>query len=308
MMLCRAVLALAVVSSLAAQTSSRNVALLSQFFPNDRFNDVWGFVDPPTGREFALLLSRQGTYFVETTDPVHPVQRGFVAGSLSGWSPSTWRDARTYGHYAYVVTEGGGGMQVIDIADPDNPVFVRTHRPSGLAWGNTHNISIDLETGKLYVVGTAGGMHIFDVAANPTTPPLVASYTTEYVHDVQVREGIAYLSEINRGFLRALDVRNLPAMPLLGVAGYVAAHQSWPSEDGDFVAACQEAVGGAVTFFDVSNLGQIRQLSRYGFPSNPYETSIHNAECQMNCCRSSQHRWVGKFRIQNKYQIFGYML
>ncbi|MCC6783638.1 MAG: choice-of-anchor B family protein [Planctomycetes bacterium] len=260
----------------SAQTTSRNVTLLANFFPNDRFSDIWGYVDHATGREYALLLSRQGTYVVETTNPTSPVQRGYIAGSLSGWSPSAWRDARTYGQYAYVVTEGGGGMQVINLANPNSPAFVRTHRPAGVNWGNTHNISIDLATGKLYVVGTSGGMHIFDVAANPTNPPYVGSYTAEYVHDVQVREGVAFLSEINRGFLRLLDVRNLPAMPQLGVIGYGAAHQAWPSPDGDYVAGASEAVGGYVGIFDVTNYASIRQVARYNFPTNPYETSVHN--------------------------------
>ncbi|MBI5849643.1 MAG: choice-of-anchor B family protein [Planctomycetes bacterium] len=273
---CLVLAALGLCAASHAPVQSRNVTLLANFLPNDRFNDIWGYVDPGTGREFALLLSRQGTYVVETTDPTNPVQRGYIAGSLSGWSTSTWRDARTYGRYAYVVTEGGGGMQVIDLGNPLSPVFVRTHRPAGVTWGNTHNISIDLSTGKLYVVGTAGGMHIFDVAANPTNPPRVATYTTEYVHDVQVRDGTAFLSEINRSFLRLLDVRNLPAMPQVGLVGYGAAHQSWPSPDGDFVAAASEAVGGYVAFFDTTRLPQMQVLSTYLFPANPYETSVHN--------------------------------
>lgn len=233
---------------------------------------------------------------METTNPTSPVQRGYIAGSLSGWSPSAWRDARTYGQYTYVVTEGGGGMQVINLANPNSPVFVRTHRPGGVNWGNTHNISIDLATGKLYVVGTAGGMHIFDVAANPTNPPYVGSYTAEYVHDVQVREGVAFLSEINRGFLRLLDVRNLPAMPHLGVIGYGAAHQAWPSPDGDYVAGASEAVGGYVGIFDVTNYASIRQVARFNFPSNPYRPACTTCSTAITSSLRLVPGWLRRVR------------
>ena len=87
--------ALAVGAAAAAQ--GHNVSLVGQFSPSDSFNDIWGYVDPASGREFALLGSRQGTYFVETTNPAQPVQKGYFPASLSGWSVSTWRDLRTYG-------------------------------------------------------------------------------------------------------------------------------------------------------------------------------------------------------------------
>ena len=259
-----------------AQVQSRNVTLLANFLPNDRFANIWGYVDPATGRELALLLGRQATYVVETTNPQNPVLRGTFPASLSGWSPSTWREGRTYGRYAYIVTEGGGGAQILDLGNPSSPTYVRTFRPAGISWGNTHTVSVDLQARKLYALGTSGGTHIFDLSVNPTNPTFVASYTAEYVHDAQAQDGTLYLSEINRGVLRLLDVRNLPAMPQVGLVGFPAAHEAWPSPDNDFVAAAMEAVGGYVGFFDLTRLPQMPVLSTYSFPANPYETSVHN--------------------------------
>ncbi len=254
-----------------------NVSLIGQYTPNDAFNDIWGYVDPATGREFALLGSRQGTYVVETTNPAQPVQKGYFPASLSNWSASTWRDIRTYGSYAYVVTEGGGGMQILDLSNPDNPSFVRTFRPGGVVWNNTHNVSIDLETGLLFAVGTSRGAHIFDLSQNPTNPPYVGSYTAEYVHDLQVQDGIAIASEINRGTCRLLDINNLPVTPTIGAGGLISAHQAWPSDDGTVVACAAEAIGGFVRVFDVRN-PQVRVLihADYQASLNPNSTSVHN--------------------------------
>jgi choice-of-anchor B domain-containing protein len=276
--------ALLLAAGLGAQ--ARNVTLLGRFQPNDAFNDVWGHVDPATGREFALVGSRQGTYVVETTDPTQPIQRGYFPAALSGWSPSTWRDIRTFGSYAYVVTEGGGGMQILDLSDPANPAFVRTFRPSGVSWGNTHNVSVDLETGMLYAVGTARGTHIFDLNANPTDPRHVTSYTAEYVHDLQVKAGRAYLSEINRNVLRVLDVTNLPALPTLAAAGMISSHQAWPSDDDTLVAGASEAIGGLVTIYDTTNPTRMTSLASFNAASAAYSTSVHNVflkERLMHC-------------------------
>lgn len=50
-MLLRSALATLLACAVAsAQTTSRNVTLLANFFPNDRFSDIWGYVDPrPVG-------------------------------------------------------------------------------------------------------------------------------------------------------------------------------------------------------------------------------------------------------------------
>lgn len=272
---CSAALAI-IAGAVMSQTTSHNVALLSTFAPIDTFSDIWGYAEPGTGREMALLTSRQGTYFVETTDPVHPVQRGYISAAASGWSPSTWRDARTFGHYAYIVTEGGGGMQIVDLAVFNSPQLVRTFRPAGINWSNTHNVSVDLKTGQLWALGTSGGAHVFDLNTNPTNPSYIGSYTAEYVHDLQSQDGVAYVSEINRGFLRLLDVRALPAMPQIGAVGLTAQHQAWPSWDDTFVASAQEAIGGVVTIFRTSTPGQLPQLSQYVFPANPLSSSVHN--------------------------------
>ncbi len=39
-------------------------------------NDIWGWADPMTGREYALMGMTDGTAFVDVTDPDNPAVLG----------------------------------------------------------------------------------------------------------------------------------------------------------------------------------------------------------------------------------------
>mmetsp|Transcript_2069 Transcript_2069/g.3114 ORF Transcript_2069/g.3114 Transcript_2069/m.3114 type:complete len:224 (-) Transcript_2069:14-685(-) len=80
-------------------------------------NDIWGWADPASGREFALIGVQRGTAFVEITDPYNPVYKGALKtrGNEQD-SGNFWRDVKTYGHFALIVSEiEGHGMQVFDL-------------------------------------------------------------------------------------------------------------------------------------------------------------------------------------------------
>ncbi|MBI5361561.1 MAG: hypothetical protein HZA53_00175, partial [Planctomycetes bacterium] len=76
-------------------------------------NSCFGYTSP-SGREYALMGLSTGTAVVEITQPGNPVIVAQVPGPVS-----LWRDVRTYSTYAYAVSEGGGGIQVIDLANVD---------------------------------------------------------------------------------------------------------------------------------------------------------------------------------------------
>jgi choice-of-anchor B domain-containing protein len=59
-----------------------------------RINDIWGWTDGTTGREYALVGRSDGTAFVDVTDPVNPVFLGLLPshGLGSGKSsPAEWK-------------------------------------------------------------------------------------------------------------------------------------------------------------------------------------------------------------------------
>ncbi|HEY8470514.1 MAG TPA: choice-of-anchor B family protein, partial [Longimicrobiales bacterium] len=81
-----------------------------------RLNDVWGWTDPETGKEYAIVGRMDGTSFVDISDPTKPIFVGDLPKTAA--SPgSTWRDIKVYKDHAFIVADGAGphGMQVFDL-------------------------------------------------------------------------------------------------------------------------------------------------------------------------------------------------
>lgn len=77
----------------------------------DKTNDVWGWTDPETCREIAILGMASGTAFVDVTDPTNNVYLGKLPAH--GGVSSDWRGIKTYKNHAFIVSEyGKHGMQV----------------------------------------------------------------------------------------------------------------------------------------------------------------------------------------------------
>ncbi len=76
-------------------------------------NDIWGWTDPNTGVEYALIGLRNGTAFVDLSDPLVPVLIGLLPTHTFN---SSWRDIKVYQNHAYIVSEADNhGMQVFDL-------------------------------------------------------------------------------------------------------------------------------------------------------------------------------------------------
>lgn len=161
-------------------------------FEAGRGNDIWGWRDDSSGREFAVVGLDNGTAFVEVSGD-EPIYLGKLPTATSS---STWRDVKVFGDYAYIVSEAPGhGMQVFDlrrllsVANPPQN-FSDNGRYTNI--GNAHNVVINENTAFAYPVGTArgdafnGGVHFVDIQ-NPNSPVGVGGYGTNgYTHDAQV--------------------------------------------------------------------------------------------------------------------------
>ncbi len=254
---------LAAAPFVAAQTS-KNAQLLARFDPTSSYNDIWGY-ESATG-EYAILGGRNGTYFVDCSNPSQPVQLAFFASNSGGsnWSNSTWRDMKVFGNYAYVVTEGGAGMKIFDMTNPTNPQFVKMWGTG--TWTNAHNIAMDFQNGIAYVCGTRSGMHIIDVKTDPINPTLITTFRTPYIHDLSVQDNIGYLSDQNGNRLLLIDVSNLPSTSSLSstpLQGRSVSHNTWPTADGTICATTNESSGGPTAFYDVSNKLNPQLLSTF---------------------------------------------
>ena len=119
-------------------------------------NDIWGWTDPLTGKEFAIMGLTNGTAFVDISDPVNPVYYGHLPPP-AGVSNSSWRDIKVYADHAFIGSEAvGSGMQVFDLTIlRDGPSlvdgFVETAHYTGFS--TSHNIVVNEDTGFAYGVG-----------------------------------------------------------------------------------------------------------------------------------------------------------
>ncbi len=239
-------------------------------------NDLWGWTDPETGRDFAIMGRTTGTTFVEITNPLEPE----VVGTLPSHSVSSlWRDVKVYDSYAYVVSEAvGSGLQVFDlrrlVAQKDRPFVFDEDGWLG-AFSTTHNLMINEDTGFAYAAGTnncSGGLHMVSLA-DPTAPVSAGCFSADgYTHDVQCvtysgpdadHQGSEVCFASNEDTLTIVDVTDKANPQQISRTGYVGsgyAHQGWLSDDQVYFVADDEldelsGAGNTRTFvWDVSDL------------------------------------------------------
>ncbi|MDH3223223.1 MAG: choice-of-anchor B family protein [Gemmatimonadota bacterium] len=160
-----------------------------------RVNDNWGWTDPETGREYALIGRNDGTSFLDITDPTNPRLLGDLPKTPETPRSQLWRDIKTFKNYAFIVADGAGahGMQVFDLTRlrsvPDAPV---KFEPDLLYRGegnnvveSSHNIIINEETGFAFLTSRGcAGMHMVDIN-EPLSPEFVGCSEPGPTHDAQ---------------------------------------------------------------------------------------------------------------------------
>jgi choice-of-anchor B domain-containing protein len=165
-----------------------NISLYAHISPEDlggqQVNDIWGWVDPETSKEYALVGLTDGVSFVDVTKPNEPIVVGkldesdfplkyssfgledFPACNLGLGSTTTakavvqgtaWRDMKVFNDHMFVVSDGQiHGMQVFDLTR------LRSFEGSFMQFkedalykklGNAHNIAINEASGYAYAIG-----------------------------------------------------------------------------------------------------------------------------------------------------------
>ncbi|HEX5633842.1 MAG TPA: choice-of-anchor B family protein, partial [Gemmatimonadales bacterium] len=224
-------------------------------------NDIWGWTDPQTNREYALLGRMDGTSFVDVTDPANPRYLGDLP-MHQGANPNFWRDIKVYKDHAFIVADGSGphGMQVFDLTQLRDvqgaPVtFAETAHYDRIA--SAHNIAINEETGYAYPIGANGGgetcggaLHMIDIR-DPRAPkfagcfadPTTGNQRTGYTHDTQCvtykgpdtrytgREICFNSSETAVGIADVTDKASPKALSTASYPNVAYTHQGWLSED-----------------------------------------------------------------------------
>lgn len=256
-------------------------------------NDIWGWTDVETGKEYALMGVDNGTVFVDITDASNLVYLGKLPTATVS---SSWRDIKVYGNYAYIVSEARDhGVQIFNLLklrDTTNApyIFAEDGRYTGI--GNAHNIVINEDTGYAYPVGTAlgdqynGGVHFLNLE-NPITPSLSGGWGENgYTHDAQVitynGPDMDFLgSEIfvgaNEDRIVVVDVSNKEApieIATLSYSNVEYTHQGWFTDDhrffivGDEVDEVRFGFNTRTLIFDMADLNNPVLHDTYQGPTN----------------------------------------
>jgi len=226
-----------------------------------RTSGMWGWTDPVTGKEYALVGRQDGAAFVDISNPSEPVYVGQVLRT-DGSPPTSWREIKVYKDHAFIVSDAAGahGIQIFDLTR------LREFKGTPITFSpdtrydrvnSVHNIVINEESGFAYAVGSSsggetcgGGLHMIDVR-EPKNPRFAGCFAdaatgragTGYTHDAQCvtykgpdadYRGREICLSANETALSIQDVTNKQSPRVISRASYPNVgytHQGWLTED-----------------------------------------------------------------------------
>jgi len=224
--------------------------------PWERVSDLWGWADPETGREYALVGRSGGAAIVDVTDPAAPRYRGVVPAN-----PSGTRDLKVYADHLFLTGHRARdhGLAVLyptRLREP--PADPAEFQPDAVYRGiaSAHNLGMDAESGFAFAVGASGvgetcggGLHMVDVR-DPGSPVFAGCFADTVgviapgrTHDVQCvvyrgpddrYRGRQVCFASNESLLRIVDITEKQAPSVVGAASHPGAayiHQGWLTDD-----------------------------------------------------------------------------
>jgi plastocyanin len=257
--------------------------------------DLWVF-EGVDGLDYAYTgtMSAATMYAWDVTDPANPVITDSV--EVDGRRANDVK-INADASLAIITSEGASnrrnGFTILDISEPAHP-RVLTHFTEGLT-GGVHNVWIEGDIVYAVHNGT-NAVHIVDIS-NPLNPRNVGRWQVERegrsLHDVMVKDGLAYVSYWNDGLL-VLDVGagiegGTPTEPALvsqltyrtdwGGELYGNTHHAIRYRNyvflSDEIFGCSECVNGPrgyVHVIDVTDIGRPHEVAMYRVP----EAGAHN--------------------------------
>jgi len=315
------------VGNVSSGFACQSVSLLSHLSLNSltptsaRGNDVWGFTDLNTGREYAFMGLENGVAVVDITDPQAPEQVGAGSGSAT-----TWRDIKVYQlfdpaaqrwrAFAYATADAvPDPLMVLDLSGLPNGVedvdFASDYRAAHNEYLVNADYSFGLaQTSETPVLGIAGsnlnaGNHRLYSLANPRSPALLSVSTGGYAHDLasfpvrdarknnqcvnaQSQPFCQVLADFNENTLDVWDITNPTSPQKLATHPYVNAsyvHSGWWSEDGRYVFVqdeLDERNVGLNTTIRVFDLTDLRAPVQAGSWVGPTRAIDHNGYVKGN--------------------------
>jgi choice-of-anchor B domain-containing protein len=267
-------------------------------------NSVWGWTDPQSGKEYAVVGRNDGTSFVDVSDPENPVYLGDLP-KTEGSPGTTWREIKVIKDHAVIVSDNADehGMQVFDLTrlrDVRGAPVTFTPDVTYDRIQSAHNVAVNEESGFAYATGASGGddtcgggLHMIDMR-DPKNPQFAGCFAdpstgrskTGYSHDVQCvmyrgpdpdYQGREICFGSNETALSIADVTDKQNPVAISVAEYPNVgytHQTWLTEDQRYMVMDDELdeMFGLVEhtrtlFWDVSDLDDPILIVEYFNPN-----------------------------------------
>ncbi len=256
------------VQSLQAQVFEYNTIQKGQWNgAGEAYSDVWGYA--ANGREYAIIGSARYIYFFDVTDPANIR----LVDQFGPYTSTSWREFKTYGHYAYAVTDGpdAGGLRIFDLQNlPDTVVQVRQ---TTAFFGKCHMPFIDEANGRLYCAGTDtrnNGIIVLDLSVRPDSPSLIINQAMPrgYIHDVYVKNNVMYASHIYSGYISQYNCSGSSCTGELSTyqtTGYN--HSSFMNADQTYLINAIETAGHPLWYFPINGDGTINGTNIKKFKS-----------------------------------------
>jgi len=239
------------------------------------YASCWGYV-APDGHEYALIGTYSGTSIIDLdANPIREV--AYIPGANS-----EWKELKTWGQYAYCVSEGNQGVQIINLSQlPDTAWLVRSVSSAG-GRNISRNHTVTVADGFLYLNGSAsgGGGTIILSLADPENPVYVGEYQPEYLHDTYVRRDTLYGAAIYGGGVYIASLQNKANPQTIGRITYASAgtHNTWVSTNGRYVFTTDE-ISNPQKNMKVFEITQFTPSFQFA-PKNPFTPNpsaiIHN--------------------------------
>lgn len=279
--------------------------------PGERAAGIWGWTDPETRREYALVALRNGVSFVDVTDPKNPRLVGNLPGAATG-VPN--REVNVYENWALVVADGAGsnGIQYFDLtrlrdAASGPPVSFTANGGLVSGSGRIHNIAVNPNTGFAYAVGglCGGGLNMIDIPGGFRDVGCWADPVNSYIHDTQC---VTYRGPDRRFTGRELcfasaedallivDVTDKSAPQKISrtsYAGFGYTHQGWLTEDHKYFLMDDEFdesfqdINTRTYLWNLSDLTAPQMFATYEHPTRSID---HNQYVRGNRVYQSNYR------------------
>lgn len=252
--------------------------------PGQTLANICGYA--ANGREYALLGGSKGMIIMDVTNPDAPQKIVQIPGV-----DNLWKEIKTYKSVAYVTTEGGGGLQIIDLSGlPDtnanaykaysyvgdttrNKVDTSIIRNGSL--NAIHSLHVDTTKGFVYLFGgnslvSNGGALVLDLKPDAYRPKYAGrfnintNYRANYIHDGYVDNDTLFAAMVYNGTFNVVDFRNKLAPVVLASQQTPTAftHNVWLTPNKKTLLTTDENTNSYLAAYDISNLSSIKLLDK----------------------------------------------